>query len=384
MDSPLRVVELFAGIGAQATALENLGIPHECIISETDPHAIAMYEAMHGKTENLGDIRLVEHLPDCDLATWTFPCQSISIAGHMEGMVEGSGSKSSLGWEAIRLFRDAVERERQPKFLLMENVRAILSKKNKGEFKRMVDALSDIGYTSTWGILKAKDFGIPQFRPRCFLLSVFDHDGIQLPKGTPTDLRILDFLEPEVDESFYLSEDRIAVFERHRHRQEENGRGFGWRPLNPRSPRDRIAKTVTTNPDRYVSTWILETDSTDSGAEIIVSGRLNRPNYHDYNNRVYGVDGIAPTLPAHSGGDTVPKIDLDPRVRYLTPRECWRLMGFDDERIDRAFAVEPSKTARYKAAGNSIVVPVLEAIFSQILSGFSPNQTILTQWGCLS
>lgn len=111
MDSPLRVVELFAGIGAQATALENLGIPHECIISETDPHAIAMYEAMHGKTENLGDIRLVERLPDCDLATWTFPCQSISIAGHMEGMVEGSGSKSSLGWEAIRLFRDAVERE---------------------------------------------------------------------------------------------------------------------------------------------------------------------------------------------------------------------------------------------------------------------------------
>lgn len=179
----IKVVELFAGIGAQATALENLGIEHECVISEIDPHAIAMYEAMHGKTENLGDITKVDHIPDCDLVTWSFPCQSISITGKREGMKKGSGTSSSLGWEVIRLIRDAVERESAPKFLVMENVRALVYKNNRGEFMKMVDALSECGYSSRWAVLNSKCFGIPQSRQRVFMISVRDHDGIDLPKG---------------------------------------------------------------------------------------------------------------------------------------------------------------------------------------------------------
>lgn len=109
----MMVVELFAGIGAQAQALADLGIDHESVVSEIDPRAYATYCAIHGPTPNLGDITAVEHLPDCDLLTYSPPCQDISLAGRQAGMEEGSGTRSSLLWEVGRLLRDAVERERE-------------------------------------------------------------------------------------------------------------------------------------------------------------------------------------------------------------------------------------------------------------------------------
>ena len=108
----LRVVELFAGLGAQASALERLGIEFESIVCEFEPHAYNAYCAIHGPTPNLGDIRDVEHLPDCDLLTYSPPCQDISIAGLKKGLEEGSGTRSSLFWEVLRLLKDAKERER--------------------------------------------------------------------------------------------------------------------------------------------------------------------------------------------------------------------------------------------------------------------------------
>lgn len=107
----IRVVELFAGIGAQAQALEDLGIEFTSTVCEIDPYAYKAYCAIHGDTPNLGDITKVEHIPDCDLLTYSFPCQDLSIAGRRRGMSEGSGTRSSLLWEVGRLLRDAVERE---------------------------------------------------------------------------------------------------------------------------------------------------------------------------------------------------------------------------------------------------------------------------------
>lgn len=112
-ENPLRVVELFAGIGAQRMALRNLGIPHEVVaMAEIDRHAIASYLAIHGDTPNLGDVREIESLPDCDLLTYSFPCQDLSVAGLQKGMDEGSGTRSSCLWEVGRLIRTAAERER--------------------------------------------------------------------------------------------------------------------------------------------------------------------------------------------------------------------------------------------------------------------------------
>ena len=122
---PLKVVELFAGIGSQRMALRLLGIPHEVVaISEINPKAIESYEAIHGPTPNLGDVRDIEHLPACDLLTYSFPCTDISIAGRQEGMTEGSGTRSSLLWEVGRLLADMVDRDIPPFALLMENVDA--------------------------------------------------------------------------------------------------------------------------------------------------------------------------------------------------------------------------------------------------------------------
>lgn len=109
----LRVVELFAGIGAQAQALENLGLDFASTVCEIDRHAYASYCAIHGDTPNLGDITEVDHLSECDLLTYSFPCQDLSIAGSQRGMKQGSGTRSSLLWEVGRLLSDAKERERE-------------------------------------------------------------------------------------------------------------------------------------------------------------------------------------------------------------------------------------------------------------------------------
>lgn len=108
----MRAVELFSGIGAQRMALTLAGIPHDVVaISEIDKAALRSYEAIWGDCPNLGDIREVESLPPCDLVTYSFPCQDLSLAGKRGGMAEGSGTRSGLVWEVMRLL-DGMERER--------------------------------------------------------------------------------------------------------------------------------------------------------------------------------------------------------------------------------------------------------------------------------
>lgn len=133
----IRVFEAFSGIGAQAEALKELGLDYEVVgTSDIDKHANAGYEAIHGPVKNYGDITKIEHLPECDLLTYSYPCTSISLAGKREGMVEGSGTASSLLWEIGRLLKDMQERGVLPEILLMENVDAVLNRVNKPEFDR--------------------------------------------------------------------------------------------------------------------------------------------------------------------------------------------------------------------------------------------------------
>ena len=357
----IRLVELFAGIGAQATALENLGIEHTSTIAEIDPSAVAMYEAIHGPTDNLGDIAQVEHLPDCDLVTWSFPCQDLSIAGNRDGMVEGSGTRSSLGWEVIRLIRDAVERERPPRWLVMENVPMIV--RDKG-FKDMVAVLSDLGYRSSWSVLNAADYGLPQSRQRCFMVSEYNGNIFDFPPGWELPIRARDLLESDVDPYYHIKIEKIEKMEKHRIRQEDNGRGFGWNPI----AEDDILNTVTTNPNRHAS-----------GNYLRIAGKL-KGNY-EKQSRIYSSDLCIPTIDHRGGKGGHLNIADGEIVRVITEREAWRFMGFDDERIDRAFAVEPSRSKRYKAAGNSIAVPVLMEIFRKMFLDISLTvQRSLDDW----
>ncbi|MBS4461219.1 DNA (cytosine-5-)-methyltransferase, partial [Aerococcaceae bacterium zg-B36] len=135
----LKVLEAFAGIGTQRMALRNLGIPHEVVaIFEIDKFAIKSYEAIHGKTLNLGDISKIkeEDIPEHDLFTYSFPCQDISLAGYQKGLSQGSKTRSSLLWECKRVIES-----KKPKYLLMENVKNLVGKKFKTDFDKWLEYL---------------------------------------------------------------------------------------------------------------------------------------------------------------------------------------------------------------------------------------------------
>ena len=201
----IRVFEAFAGVGSQRMALRNLGIDHKVVaIAEIDKFAIKSYEAIHGETNNLGDISQIEtaDIPDHDLFTYSFPCQDISVAGQGLGLDEGSGTRSGLLWECQKVIAG-----KKPKYLLLENVKNLVGKKHKHNFDRWLDWLEEQGYTNYWQVLNAKDYGIPQNRERVFVVSILgDHTPYKFPEPIELELRLKDVLEEVVDEKFHLTE----------------------------------------------------------------------------------------------------------------------------------------------------------------------------------
>lgn len=199
---PIRVIELFSGVGCQLQALKNIGVPIEHHVAcEFDPPVHDAYELLHGHTQNIGDITMVERIPgNFDLLTFSFPCQALSNAGSRGGMEEGSGTTSSLLWEVKRLLELASKEGNLPTFLVMENVTQVHSQNNIVEFHRFISFLDSIGYTSHYEDLIATDFGIPQIRNRTFMVSWLRKEFSQnyffpFPKGKPTPLVLKDFLE---------------------------------------------------------------------------------------------------------------------------------------------------------------------------------------------
>ena len=353
----LRMVELFAGIGAQAMAMRGLGVDCESTVCEIDRFAYKAYCAIHGDTPNLGDITKVERLPECDIVTYSYPCQDCSISNTSgKGMGEGSGTRSSLVWEVGRLLDTAKADGWLPEYLVMENVDAILNRRNRPDFDRWCAKLEGLGYTNSWKVLNAKDYGTPQNRRRVFMVSALGNRSFVFPEPCPDGRVLRDVLEPEedVDPSLYMSRERIARYEEHRLRHEAEGHGFGWRPAEPVG----VAHTVNCNPTRHSQNF------------VVVHGHVPAP--YEQCGRVYGTEGIAPTMVTGAGGGHIAKIDVtaeDVRIRMLSPREAWRLMDFPDWAFDRARDAGLSKSRLYRLAGNSICVCVLEAIFRDMLAG---------------
>jgi DNA (cytosine-5)-methyltransferase 1 len=312
----IRVFEAFSGIGAQRMALRNLGIEHEIIgISEIDKFAIKSYEAIHGETVNFGDISRInpKELPDFDLFTYSFPCQDLSVAGQCAGMVKGQ-TRSGLLYECEKIIET-----KRPKYLLLENVKNLVSKKFKSQFKDWLTYLETLGYKNYWQVLNAKDYGVPQNRERVFVVSILgEHSTYEFPSPIPLMRVIKDILEDDVEERYYMN-----------------------KPF----------KLVNKGQNNML-------------IRAQVEGLNNQ------NGRVFDSNGICSTLDTMQGGHRQPKIleltEQNYLVRKLTPLECWRLMGFSDEDFKKAKSVGISNTQLYKQAGNSIVVPVLEGIFTQL------------------
>ena len=322
----MKVLSLFSGIGAFEKALDNLEIPYELVAyCEIDKYASKSYAAIHSVSEemNLGDITKVDakKLPkDIDLLTYGFPCQDISLAGKQKGLFneDGSQTRSGLFFEALRIIE-----ETQPKVAIAENVKNLTSKKFSEQFKIVLDSLEAAGYNNYWQVLNAKDYGVPHNRERVFIVSIrkdVDTGTFKFPEGFPLELRLKDVLEETVDSRFFLEKPfnqyDDGTCRTIKHQYYKNSYANFIRTGDMGATGVEVAKVITVG-----------NDALGNGTKLIENGSL--------------------------------------RIRKLTPKECFRLMGFDDADFERASAVN-SNTQLYKQAGNSIVVPVLEHLVKAI------------------
>lgn len=226
-ENPLRVYTAFSGYDSQCMALDRIGIPYELVgWSEIDPYAIQAHNALYPEyaDRNAGDISKIDwsQVPDIDLFTYSFPCTDISNAGLQKGLSEGSGTRSGLLWEC----RKAIE-AKMPKYLLMENVKALLSKKFKPEFYKWRDYLTSLGYESYTKIINATECGVPQNRERAFMVSILgEHKPFHFPEPIVLEKRLKDVLEDDVDRKYFLSDKAIVGFLKHNENHEAKGTGF--------------------------------------------------------------------------------------------------------------------------------------------------------------
>ena len=239
----MKLFSLFSGIGGPEKALKRLGIEYELVgYSEIDKYASKSYSAVHEESEikNYWDITKINgaELPDFDLLTWGFPCQDISIAGKQAGIHEGT--RSGLYYDGLRILK-----AKKPKYSLIENVKALTSKKFADTFESILKDLDEAGYNNYWQVLDAKDYGIPQHRERVFIVSIRKdiNQEFVFPEKEELKLKLKDLLEDEVEEKYYLSDRMIQTFSDMTNR---NGyvRGKCFKPHSLDD--DRVANTIKT------------------------------------------------------------------------------------------------------------------------------------------
>ena len=302
----ITVNELFAGIGSQTAALERLGIDFKVVgIAEIDKYAIKSYEAIHGPVRNYGDISKIEKLDYADFWTYSFPCQDISVAGKCKGIIKGK-TRSGLLYEVERLLENSKEYNELPKYLMLENVKNLVGKKFKPQFDEWLKRLDDLGYNTYWKVLNAKNYGIPQNRERVFAISIRkDIDtGYEFPQGFDNGKRLKDVLESEVDERFYISNERMSILTKNIDMNKVNKNSMIGSSQKHASVKDNgICSSLTS----AMGMGGGQTPMVVSFNEINQIGMLDIKG-NEQVRRVYSVDGISPTLNTMQGGNRQPKI----------------------------------------------------------------------------
>ena len=428
---------------------------------EFDKYATKSYCAIHNVDEslNLGDITKVDEtkLTDFNMMTWGFPCTDISVAGKQKGFLDEDGNKTRSGmyYEGIRILR-----HKKPALSIIENVKNLTGKKFKKEFEMVLSDLDEAGYNSYYKVLNAKNYGIPQNRERVFIISIrkdLDNGQFKFPEPFDNGIRLKDILEDEVDEKFYLSDEKVQIFlsnlnskvresaaEANNVKQIGNivstgnwdnpqrGRIYsadgcspalntcGGGGLEPKivtslvsNKGEKFEKEIDTAntllardykgfENQAMNAVIKIPQATKQGyieCEIGGVADLSYPNSKTRRGRVQEKGTISPTITATETGicriekadgcytnqspsftrapleglSRTLKADSHPagvydgiRIRKLTPRECFRLMGFSDQNFDAAKNAGISNSQLYKQAGNSIVVDVLYYIYVEL------------------
>jgi DNA (cytosine-5)-methyltransferase 1 len=417
----MKVLSLFSGIGAFEKALENLGIETDLVgYCEIDKYAAKSYSAIHNVSEekNLGDITKIDAkaLPrDIDLITYGFPCQDISIAGKQKGLIneDGTQTRSGLFFEALRVIE-----ETKPKVAIAENVKNLVGKKFNAQFQVVLASLEAAGYNNYWSVLNAKNYGVPQNRERVFIVSIrkdIDRGLFQFPVPIALNKRLKDVLEEVVDEKYYLNGKGVegitrALTDGREHKPQiliadseyaptidtrvgaqthrsPYIKGPAIRQVGQMSPNggNRMPKVAVCiggigekksngGTQWYQQDRVYQGDIALAHPSQIPGGSyryaVEEPIAYDEQNGYIRKDGCVGTIMTDGSSpkknNRVIESGSELRIRKLTPKECFRLMGFDDESFHKAEAVN-SNSQLYKQAGNSIVVNVLEAIFRQML-----------------
>ena len=308
----IQILELFGGIGSPRCALRNLGIPVKAIdYVEIDEKAVKSYNAMFAdelpyKTQSVVGWNLKP-----DILIHGSPCQDFSIAGKQKGADEGSETRSSLMWETIHIIQNMGEWK--PKYVIWENVKNVLSKHMIANFNRYQSEMEKLGYSNSYEILDAREFGLPQARERVFTVSVLNGEPFEFADLIRTPMR-------DISE-FLLDNDKVP--EVYDVTQPSVYNVIGHTGIKRATVIKDFAYTITTRQDR-------------TPAQVIDCG--------------------------------------NGRYRYLTELECWRLQGYEDEDFFSALKSNPSKpgcknSTLYKQAGNSIPVPIFESMFRKIILG---------------
>lgn len=356
-------------------------------------------------SHNLGDMMQIKELPSCELLTYSTPCTDLSIAGKQEGLkwtcqdceteydpsklnVEtryicpycGSknikSTRSGLLYEVERLLVKAKENNNLPKFLLMENVDALVSKKYINSFNDWIDRLNDLGYNSYYQTINAKNAGVPQNRNRIFCVSILkdiDTKTYEFPKPFDSGLRLKDLLETDcnVTDKYFLSDEVQIRLQITNPEFDKNIIGTtkpDFRTIGQRDfvyQKDSIIGALVAT-DYKQPKQILESTEEPIHIADLCSERFSK--MHDQSRRIYDENGIAPTIHTCGGGNTEPKVSRNNLkiVRKLTPKEAHRLMGFDDEDYEKCKSVGMSDTQGYKQSGNSIVVNVISLLVEHL------------------
>ncbi|AND39534.1 DNA cytosine methyltransferase [Cytobacillus oceanisediminis] len=310
----IKILELFGGIGAPRKALINLGIDHKAIdYVEIDEKAVRAYNALYDNKHKPQSVIGYNLMPD--ILVHGSPCQDFSRAGKRLGGNDEDKTRSSLMWETLKIIENLGSWK--PRFVVWENVKGVLDKDMIHSFNKYLNEMSRLGYTNSFEVLNAMDFGIPQKRERVFTVSILGKETFDFSKLEKLQTgSINEFLENSPDEKYNITIPSMLN---------------KIKELNPIGNR---------NYNRFL-------DVIDTHCWTISTRQDRCPNA-----------GIIKLK--------------DGQYRYLTERECWRLMGFTDDDFDEVLKEYPGRrnnknSTLYKLAGNSIVVNVLEAIFKVLL-----------------
>ena len=300
----IRVLELFAGIGACSKALTNLGIEHEIVDAvEIDKYAIKSFNAIHGTNFEPQDITKWDKDIECDLIMHGSPCQDFSVAGRGAGGDKDSGTRSSLMYETLRIVEKL-----KPKYVIWENVKNLLSKKHRHNFDAYLEHMAELGYTNYYQVLNAKNYGVPQNRERVFTVSTLGGGDFKWPEPIELTKKLKDVLEDSVDEKYYLSDEQVASFRASTAKAQAKGNGFKFEPIEREresyAQRDDSSRAT---PDRQLHQGII--------------GRVEAINGHDILKRVYGTDGCSPTISTMQGGNREPKIAASRGRNTMNPSD---------------------------------------------------------------